>query len=138
MVARAQTEKSALGKTELTKKEKRELMGADVTDNGRRRNGEFGFKNQIEACARKLRQYYDSWTNGSRIIVDYGDHVIIPTNAATDSLLHYTPHTTDRDLSYLDGGNKLFMEVYSRMRKDFEEQKAERRMERVRLSSSKK
>jgi len=117
LLARAQVEKGALSKTKLSEKQLKELMGYGIPDSGVRQKKTLGFENQISNAARILRKHFDNF-NGDSIHVNYETEFVKPDNAASHSLLRYTPHKTDIKLDKVGGGNHLFMDVYKSIKKD--------------------
>jgi len=125
LLARAQVEKSVVKKASATPEQLAELMGYAIPDNGSRADTPKGFAAQLDNAARILRKRFDEYSSPQRIPVlevNYRTEVLNPKNAATYSLMRYTPHTINTKLSCKKGGgNYLFRNVFDGFKRDIEE-----------------
>ena len=123
LLARAQVEKSVVRKKNATATQLQEIMGYGISDSGSRKDTPKGFAAQLDNAARILRKRYDEFFSPRKLKtlrVNYGTSTLTPQNAATYSLMRYTPHTVDTKLSTVGGGNYLFRNVFDHFKEGIE------------------
>lgn len=93
-------------------------MGYAYNDAGGSAGRQSTFAFQIDKGAELLHDLYEEGQQvnfPAKMVVDYGTRRLQVNNAATWSLMRYTPHTRDIHLDQIGGGNHLFHNVMDRL-----------------------
>ena len=119
ILATLEKENSLVSRTsEPAKWVMRSAMGYAYDDGGGSAGRHSNFAYQVDKGTRLLHDLFEEGRQvhfPAKMVVDYGTRKLRVNNAATWSLMRYTPHTRDTRLHQLGGGNYNFHHIMQRI-----------------------